>query len=69
MVTAGAPSIPVELKKQLKINGKMVIPVGGESRQEMVLVTRISEEDYKTEKFGKFVFVPMLKGTVKDNYA
>jgi protein-L-isoaspartate(D-aspartate) O-methyltransferase len=41
----------------------MVIPVGKEHHQDMVVVIRISEEEYKTEKHGGFVFVPLLKGT------
>jgi protein-L-isoaspartate(D-aspartate) O-methyltransferase len=64
LVTAGASSIPPELKEQLKIGGRMVIPVGRENHQEMLVVERISDEEYKTEKHGGFVFVPLLKGTV-----
>lgn len=64
LVTAGANSVPPALKEQLKTGGRLVIPVGKENRQEMILVTRISGEEYKTEKHGGFVFVPLLKGTV-----
>ena len=64
LVTAGAPHIPEDLKLQLKIGGRLVIPVGGEKRQEMLVVKRISEEEYKTERHGSFVFVPLLKGVV-----
>jgi protein-L-isoaspartate(D-aspartate) O-methyltransferase len=63
LVTAGAPSVPEALKEQLKPGGRLVIPVGRENRQEMMVVVRISEDDYKTEKHGGFVFVPLLKGT------
>ncbi|MEZ5104388.1 MAG: protein-L-isoaspartate(D-aspartate) O-methyltransferase [Draconibacterium sp.] len=64
IVTAGAPFIPEDLKQQLVIGGRMVIPVGNEKRQEMNVIIRISEDDFKTEKHGGFVFVPLLKGTV-----
>ena len=64
LVTAGAPVVPDDLKQQLKIGGRLVIPVGNEKRQEMLLIIRVSEEDYKVEKHGAFVFVPMLKGVV-----
>lgn len=64
LVTAGAPNIPEILKQQLKIKGKMVIPVGTENRQEMTVVQRISENEFTIEKHGGFVFVPLLKGTV-----
>jgi len=66
IVTAGAPSVPHELKKQLKINGKMVIPVGRDDRQEMFVITRLSDDEFKTEKYGSFVFVPLLKGVVNN---
>ena len=64
LVTAGAPNIPEDLKLQLKIGGRLVIPVGNEKRQEMMVVVRVSEDEFHTEKHGGFVFVPLLKGTV-----
>lgn len=64
IVTAGATSVPEDLKNQLAINGRLVIPVGNEHRQEMTVITRISENEFKSEKHGDFVFVPLLKGTV-----
>ena len=64
LVTAGAPQVPEELRQQLNIGGRLVIPVGPEQRQEMLVITRISENDFKSEKHGAFVFVPLLKGTV-----
>ena len=64
IVTAGAPAVPADLKVQLKVGGRMVIPVGDSNKQEMYVVTRESENEYKTEKHGRFMFVPMLKGTV-----
>jgi protein-L-isoaspartate(D-aspartate) O-methyltransferase len=64
LVTAGAPFIPEDLKYQLKVGGRLVVPVGTEKRQEMTVVIRISENEFKTEKHGGFVFVPLLKGTV-----
>jgi protein-L-isoaspartate(D-aspartate) O-methyltransferase len=64
IVTAGAPYIPDQLKQQLAVGGRMVIPVGNDKRQEMNVVIRIAENDFKLEKHGGFIFVPMLKGTV-----
>ena len=64
IVTAGASLIPNELKNQLKIGGRMVIPVGDNNKQEMYVVIRVDENEFKTEKHGRFLFVPMLKGTV-----
>ena len=64
IVTAGAPAVPGDLKFQLKEGGRMVIPVGDSNKQEMYVVIRESENEYKIEKHGRFMFVPMLKGTV-----
>ena len=64
IVTAGASYIPEDLKRQLAINGRMVIPVGNDQRQEMIVIIRISEDEFRSEKHGDFVFVPLLKGTV-----
>ena len=64
IVTAGAPFIPEDLKNQLAVKGRMVIPVGNDTRQIMNVVTRFSENEFRTEKYGDFVFVPLLKGTV-----
>ena len=60
IVTAGASEIPEKLINQLKIGGRMVIPVG-EEVQKMKLVTNISASDFETKIFGDFQFVPMLK--------
>ena len=64
LVTAGAPYIPEDLKLQLKVGGRLVIPVGNEKRQEMFVFTRLSENEFHSEKYGGFIFVPLLKGTV-----
>ena len=65
LVTAAAPSIPEELKKQLKIDGILVVPVGGANVQRMYKITRISESEYLEEKLDSFRFVPFLKGVEK----
>jgi len=60
IVTAGAPFIPQPLMSQLKIGGKLVIPVG-EKEQIMTLLTRISETQFEKQEFGEFRFVPLLE--------
>ncbi len=62
LITAGAPEIPRDLLKQLKIGGRMVVPVGGSSGQIMVAIDKIDENEYKESEHGYFSFVPMLKG-------
>ena len=65
IVTCGAPSIPLNLIKQIKIGGKMVVPIGDSSKQVMHLIERSSEKEIKTTKHGDFLFVPMLNDTKK----
>jgi len=60
IVTAGAPFVPKALLKQLKINGRLVIPVG-ENTQIMTLIIRKSEKEFEKHELGDFRFVPMLK--------
>ena len=62
IVTAAAPEIPKKLVQQMVVGGKLVIPVGGKNSQTMLLVEKITEENYNTSEHGAFVFVPMLKG-------
>ena len=65
LVTAGATTIPEALKKQLKIGGFLVIPVGEGKVQKMIRLTRLSEKEFKKETFDDFRFVPFLKGLNK----
>lgn len=60
IVTAGAPFVPKPLLSQLKIGGRLVIPVGEES-QIMTLFIRKGEKEFEKHEFGDFRFVPMLK--------
>ena len=60
IVTAGAPFVPNPLLAQLKIGGRLVIPVGDEV-QIMTLFIRRSEKDFEKHELGEFKFVPMLK--------
>jgi len=59
IVTAGAPFIPKPLLAQLKIGGKLVIPVGDDV-QIMTLIIRKGDKDFEKHELGKFRFVPML---------
>lgn len=60
LVTAGAPEVPEELLKQLKVDGFMVIPVGKGGSQVMLRLKKISESEFEKEEFGHFRFVPLL---------
>jgi len=60
IVTAGAPLIPKPLMAQLKIGGKLVIPLG-ETDQIMTLLIRKTETQFEKHEFGAFRFVPLLE--------
>lgn len=60
IVTAGATFVPKPLLEQLKIGGRLVIPVGYEI-QTMTLYIRTSEKDFEKHELDKFRFVPLLE--------
>ncbi|WP_081212357.1 protein-L-isoaspartate(D-aspartate) O-methyltransferase [Salegentibacter sediminis] len=60
IVTAGAPYVPKDLLGQLKIGGRMVIPVGTEV-QTMTMFIRKSPKEFDKTEFGQFRFVPLLE--------
>jgi len=62
IVTAAAPFIPLKLIEQMKTGGMMVIPVNEGNLQRMLRITKVTNEEFKEEKFDLFSFVPMLEG-------
>ena len=60
VVTAGAPFVPKPLLAQLKVGGRLVIPIGDDP-QIMHLYVRKSATEFSKETFGEFRFVPMLE--------
>ncbi|HEY8781356.1 MAG TPA: protein-L-isoaspartate(D-aspartate) O-methyltransferase [Mucilaginibacter sp.] len=60
IVTAGAPTVPDELLKQLKVGGIIVIPVGDQSTQKMVTILKVGENDYEKTTLDTFRFVPLV---------
>ena len=62
IITAAAPYIPEKLITQLKVGGKMVIPLGEGNVQRMLRLSKSPDLTCIEEEFDTFSFVPMLEG-------
>lgn len=60
IVTAGSPSIPETLKKQLAVGGRLVIPVGNRNSQKLIVITKISSNEFETKEISEFKFVLLI---------
>ncbi len=65
ILSAAAPlEVPIDLKEKLSVGGRMIIPVGDNSKQVLTLVTRMSKKEFQEIKVEDVLFVPLLKGVV-----
>jgi protein-L-isoaspartate(D-aspartate) O-methyltransferase len=62
LVAAAPLVVPEELIKQLKVGGRLLVPVGGEGQQELIRFTR-KEQRVERQSLGAVAFVPLLGGT------
>lgn len=62
IITAAAPFVPPKLLQQMKVGGKMVIPVDEGPSQRMLRITKTGDDSFYEEAFEHFSFVPMLTG-------
>jgi protein-L-isoaspartate(D-aspartate) O-methyltransferase len=61
LVAAGGPQAPQALKEQLKIGGRLIVPVGDQQRQQSLLkITRRTQTDFEEENLGFVAFVPLV---------
>ncbi len=60
IVTAGSPTIPISLKKQLAVGGRLVIPVGTRNSQTLKIITKIEEDNFDEVEVPEFSFVPLI---------
>ncbi len=62
LVSAGGPEVPAALVTQLAPGGRMVIPVGGELDQDLLLVNRAASGEVSQTSLGPVRFVPLIGG-------
>jgi protein-L-isoaspartate(D-aspartate) O-methyltransferase len=61
VVAAGGPRVPVSLREQLRVGGRLVIPVGAAvGLQKLLRITRISASEYREEELADVRFVPLV---------
>jgi protein-L-isoaspartate(D-aspartate) O-methyltransferase len=60
LVTAGSPSVPESLKKQLKVGARLVIPVGTKNSQILKIITKLNENEFDVRDVPEFSFVPLI---------
>jgi protein-L-isoaspartate(D-aspartate) O-methyltransferase len=62
IVAAAAPQVPQSLLEQLRVGGRLVIPVG-EKHQVLQVIDRLGPEDYELMELDAVRFVPLVDGT------
>ena len=62
LVAAAPLTVPEALLKQLKVGGRLIVPIGPEGQQQLVRLTR-REQRVERENLGPVAFVPLLGGT------
>ncbi len=67
IVTAGSPSVPASLKKQLAVGGRLVIPVGDKTSQILTIIAKEGENDFSQKQVPSFTFVPLIGREGWDN--
>ena len=60
IVTAGSPTIPENLKRQLAVGARLVIPVGDKKTQSLKIVKKVADDQYEIEEIANFAFVPLI---------
>jgi protein-L-isoaspartate(D-aspartate) O-methyltransferase len=69
LVAARSETVPVALKQQLKVGGRLVIPVGGEDVQQLRCIVRTGEDRWESHDIAPVRFVPLLPGAVPEDGA
>lgn len=67
LVSARGEQVPLALKHQLEVGGRLVMPVGGEEVQQLRCITRAGRERWDSRDIAPVRFVPLLPGTVPED--
>jgi len=60
-VACAAPAVPLPLKEQLKVGGRLIIPVGSNPQvQVLYRVDKKGEDDYQSTPLQDVIFVPLV---------
>jgi len=60
LVAAGVPQPPDALRRQLKIGGRLIVPVGEMDEQRLLRIRRTGEEGFQEDDLGGVRFVPLI---------
>jgi protein-L-isoaspartate(D-aspartate) O-methyltransferase len=60
LVAAGVPKPPGALKQQLKIGGRLIVPVGERDQQRLLRIRRTGEGTFQEDDLGGVRFVPLI---------
>jgi len=62
LVAAAGPEVPAPLKAQLRLGGRLLMPldVGGHGTQRLLRVVRHAQQDYEQQTLGSVAFVPLI---------
>lgn len=60
VVAAAGPELPRELLEELAVGGRLVIPLGDATLQELVRITRTAPARFRREMLGAVQFVPLV---------
>ncbi|GGD85855.1 protein-L-isoaspartate O-methyltransferase [Tsuneonella deserti] len=67
LVAARSETVPDALRQQLKVGGRLIIPVGGEDVQQLRCIVRSGEHRWDSHDLAAVRFVPLLPGTVAED--
>ena len=62
MVTAAPPAVPEALLDQLAVGGRLIVPVGDDAVQELIVIDR-TKDGFLERVHDRVKFVPLVSGT------